>query len=38
MLHGDFARKIINAVKIWANDEKRKQKLSVYDEATGKGV
>lgn len=37
MLHGDFATKIINAVKIWANDEKRKQKLSVYDEATGKG-
>lgn len=38
MLHGDFATKIINAVKIWANDEKRKQKLSVYDEATGKGL
>lgn len=37
MLHGDFATKIINAVKIWANDEKRKPKLSVYDEATGKG-
>lgn len=35
--HGDFATKIINAVKIWANDEKRKQKLSVYDETTGKG-
>ena len=38
MLHGDFATKIINAMKIWANDEKRKQKLSVYDEATGKGL
>lgn len=38
MLHGEFAKKIINAVKEWANDENRKQKLTVYDESAGKGL
>lgn len=38
LLHGDFATKLIAAVDKWANDEKRRGKLSVYDEATGKGL
>lgn len=38
ILHGEWAAELIKTVELWANDNAIRDKLSVYDEKSGKGL